>query len=491
MPDGHSPLFGLSQRQPPSNVPAEQALLGAILTNNRAHDRVVEFLLPEHFADPVHGRIYQEIDRLIRANRQASAVTLINVFQGAGILDEVGGTTYLAQLLGGTVGIINAEDYGRAVHDAWVRRQGIDVGETMVNLLFGADPERDGQAVIGETLEQLLTLAQQRAGGRETAIGRAMQGVLATADAAAHGNGKVGLLTGLRTLDAHWRGMWPGTLDILAGRPGAGKTALALQIAGHVARCIAGKGSVGFWSLEMNAAALATRALSMETGIPHDDIREGRADASALVVAERAWCDLPIRIFDEPRTLAQLTVQARVERRRHGMVLAVVDHAAKLRREKGQQRMTETEWLNLVGGELHDLALALDIPVLLLWHMSRAGDRREEPRPKLDDLKYAGEGDADNVILLWRPERSMRAAPQRKPGEGDDRFAARYSDWERESGRWRGKAEAVFGKRRSGPEGSVILGFDGRATRFRDLEPDEAPPDMFDAPYAESEAAYG
>src|SRR6185312_11202695 len=93
------PLLGLSQRQPPANLQAEQALLGAILRNNKAHDRVADFLLPEHFADPINGRIYREVDRLIRSGRMVDAVTLRNVFDGAGVLDEVGGTAYLAQLL--------------------------------------------------------------------------------------------------------------------------------------------------------------------------------------------------------------------------------------------------------------------------------------------------------------------------------------------------------------------------------------------------------
>ena len=139
-----SPLLGLSQRLPPSNLQAEQALLGALLANNRAYERVSEFLAPEHFADPVHGRIYQAIARRVEAGQLADAVMLKAEFDHAGVLDEVGGTAYLAQLLSAMVGIINAGDYGRAVHDAWLRRQLIDIGETVVNNAFGAEPELDG-----------------------------------------------------------------------------------------------------------------------------------------------------------------------------------------------------------------------------------------------------------------------------------------------------------------------------------------------------------
>src|ERR1700744_396079 len=148
-----SPLLGLSQRLPPSNLQAEQALLGALLANNRAYERVSEFLAPEHFADRIRGRIFQAIARRIEAGQLADAVTLKAEFEHAGILDEVGGTAYLTQLLTAMVGIINAGDYGRAVYDTWMRRQLIDVGETVVNNAFGANPELDGLKQI-EAAEQ-------------------------------------------------------------------------------------------------------------------------------------------------------------------------------------------------------------------------------------------------------------------------------------------------------------------------------------------------
>jgi replicative DNA helicase len=130
------PLLGLSQRLPPSNLSAEQALLGALLSNNKAYDRVSEFLLPDHFADPVHARIYLSISRRIEASQIADPVTLRGEFEHSGVLDEVGGTAYLAQLLTAMVGIINAGDYGRTIYDAWIRRQLIDIGETVVNQAF-------------------------------------------------------------------------------------------------------------------------------------------------------------------------------------------------------------------------------------------------------------------------------------------------------------------------------------------------------------------
>ena len=112
-----APLLGLSQRVPPSNLAAEQALLGALLANNKAYERVSDYLAPEHFADPLHGRIFAAIGRRIEAGQLADAVTLKAEFEHSGVLEEVGGTAYLAQLLTAMVGIINAGEYGRAVHE--------------------------------------------------------------------------------------------------------------------------------------------------------------------------------------------------------------------------------------------------------------------------------------------------------------------------------------------------------------------------------------
>src|SRR6201993_3554742 len=160
-----SPLFGLSQRLPPSNVQAEQALLGAPLANNRAYERVSEFLAPEHFADPIHGRIFQAIVRRVEGGQLADAVTLKAEFEHSGVLEEVGGTPYLAQLLSAMVGIINAGEYGRAIHDAWLRRQLMDIGETVVNNAFGADAELDGGQQIEAAEHSLFQLANDGAVG--------------------------------------------------------------------------------------------------------------------------------------------------------------------------------------------------------------------------------------------------------------------------------------------------------------------------------------
>src|SRR5580700_9938542 len=201
--DSSAPLLGLSQRLPPTNLQAEQALLGALLANNRAYERLSDFLVAEHFADPIHGRVFAAIVRRIEAGQLADAVTLKAEFEHSGTLDEVGGTAYLAQLLSSMVGIINAGEYGRAIYDSWLRRQLIDIGETVVNNAFGADAELSGSAQIEAAEQSLFQLATEGGGNDggfvsfEVALSAAINGAAQAFHAAGH---VTGLTTGLRDL---------------------------------------------------------------------------------------------------------------------------------------------------------------------------------------------------------------------------------------------------------------------------------------------------
>src|SRR5918911_1489217 len=216
-PFGEGGLLGLSQRLPPSNLAAEQALLGALLANNKAYERVSEFLAPEHFADAVHGRIFRAIQRRIEAGQIADVVTLRGEFEHSGLLDEVGGPAYLAQLLSAMVGIINAGEYGRLVHDCWLRRQLVDVGEEVVNRAFGAEPELDAKQQLEAAEQRLFDLAKDGGGeGGPKPFEKALaEAVLAAERAFSTPGGVSGLSTGLRDLD-RWTGrMHPSELIIL------------------------------------------------------------------------------------------------------------------------------------------------------------------------------------------------------------------------------------------------------------------------------------
>src|SRR5271170_4950086 len=347
-----SPLLGLSQRMPPSNIAAEQALLGALLANNRAYDRVSDFLAPEHFADPINGRIYQAIVRRLEAGQLADAVMLRGEFEHNGVLEEVGGTAYLAQLVTAMVGIINAGDYGRVVYDTWLRRQLIDIGETVVNNAFGADAELDGPLQIEAAEQSLFNLAADggTSGGFVT-FERALTDAILGAERAFRRSGSVsGLTTGLRDLDSKMGGMHPSDLLILAGRPGMGKTALATKIAFGAARSLLAearetdpngvpKASVAMFSLEMSAEQLATRLLAEESRISGDRIRRGdigQKDFDRFVQVSREIASLPLHIDEMPGvSVAAIRTRCRRLKRTQGLSLVVVDYLQLMRPSAG------------------------------------------------------------------------------------------------------------------------------------------------------------
>ncbi|HET6182716.1 MAG TPA: replicative DNA helicase [Acetobacteraceae bacterium] len=485
-----SPLLGLSQRLPPTNLEAEQALLGALLANNKAYERVAEFLLPEHFADPIHGRIFQAIVRRIEAGQLADAVTLKAEFEHTGVLEEVGGTAYLAQLLSAMVGIINAGEYGRAIHDSWLRRQLIDVGETIVNNAFGAEPELDGAAQVEAAEQQLFDLASDGAGGAgPVPFERALAEAILGAERAFRRQGGVsGLTTGLRDLDARTGGLHPSDLVVLAGRPGMGKTALATKIAFGAAKALLAeartadpnalpKQCVAVFSLEMSAEQLATRLLSEEARISGDRIRRGeigQKDFDRFVQVSREIAALPIQIDDTPAlTLSAMRTRCRRLKRTKGLALVVVDYLQLMRPSAGTKPESRVLEISQITQGLKAIAKELSVPVLALSQLSRAVENREDKRPQLSDLRESGtiEQDADCVMFVYRDEYYLaQRAPKQIGFDNEDKFQVALEKWQRDMEQVHNKAELIIAKQRHGPTGKIDLFFEAEFTRFADLD---------------------
>ncbi len=485
-----SPLLGLSQRLPPSNVQAEQALLGALLANNKAYERVSEFLVPEHFADPIHGRIFQAVARRIEAGQLADAVTLKAEFEHAGILDEVGGTAYLAQLLTAMVGIINAGEYGRAIHDAWVRRQLIDIGETVVNNAFGADAELDGVQQIEAAEQSLFQLATVGgSSGGFVSFERALTDAILNAERAFRRPGHVsGLTTGLRDVDAKMGGLHPSDLIILAGRPGMGKTALATKLAFGAAKALLQearadnpnalpKATVALFSLEMSAEQLATRLLSEEAQISGDRIRRGdigQRDFDKFVQVSREISALPIEIDDTPAiTLSALRTRCRRLKRTRGLAMIVVDYLQLMRPSPGTRPESRVQEISQITQGLKAIAKELEVPVLALSQLSRQVESREDKRPQLSDLRESGsiEQDADVVMFIYRDEYYLeQRMPKEVAFDNTDKFQAAIDEWQQKMARVHNKADLIVAKQRHGPTGSIGLFFEPEFTRFADLE---------------------
>jgi replicative DNA helicase len=485
-----SPLLGISQRLPPANTQAEQALLGALLANNKAYDRVAEFLLPEHFADPINGRIYEAIARRCQAGQIADPITLRGEFAHSGVLDEVGGTAYLAQLLAAMVGIINAGDYGKVIRDAWLRRQLIDIGEVVVNRAFGAEPELDGAAQI-EAAEQTLFDLSSHGGAERTFITfkTALANAIEIASTAFHNQGAVsGLDTGLRDLNKKMGGLHPSDLLILAGRPGMGKTALATKIAFGAAKALLAKArvdnpnamanqAIAIFSLEMSAEQLATRLLAEEARVSADRIRRGEIstrDFDNFVKVSREIAQLPLLIDDTPAlTLSALRTRCRRIQRTQGLGLIVIDYLQLMRPAAGTKPENRVLEISQITQGLKAIAKELAVPVLALSQLSRAVESRDDKRPQLADLRESGtiEQDADAVMFIYRDEYYLaQKEPKIVAFDREDKYQEAMEKWKSDMGSVYNKAELILAKQRHGPTGKIELFFEGEFTRFADLD---------------------
>ena len=490
-----SPLLGLSQRLPPSNDRAEQALLGALLANNRALERVSDFLLPEHFIDPINGRIYQAIARRVDAGQLADAITLKAEFEHSGVLDEVGGTAYLAQLLGAMVGIINAGEYGRAVHDAWMRRQLIEIGEVVVNNAFGAQPELDGPGQVEHAEQQLFDLATR--GGSDggfVSFERALTVAIQHAETAFHRSGGVsGLSTGLRDLDKKTGGLHPSDLVIVAGRPGMGKSAIATKIAFGACKALVAearaedptalpKSTCAIFSLEMSAEQLATRLLSEESRVSGERIRRGdigQKEFDRFVQVSREIGSLPLHIDDTPAiTISALRTRCRRLKRTKGLALVVIDYLQLMRPAAGTKPESRVLEISMITQGLKAIAKELNVPVIALSQLSRAVESREDKRPLLSDLRESGsiEQDADVVMFVYRDEYYLQQrAPKQIGFDNDAKFHAATEKWQHDMETVHNRAELLIEKNRHGATGKIDLYWEGEFTRFADLDLNHGP----------------
>ena len=497
--DTHAPLAGISQRLPPSNLQAEQALLGALLANNKAYERVSDFLHADHFADGIHGRIFGAIARRVEAGQLADAVTLKAEFEHSGVLDEVGGTAYLAQLLSAMVGIINAGEYGRAIYDAWLRRQLIDIGETVVNSAFGAEEGIDGVGQV-EMAEQALFDLSARGGTDKgfVTFKDALADAITTAEKAFHRPGGVsGLTTGLRDLDRKTGGLHPSDLLILAGRPGMGKTALATKIAYGAAKALLAearaidpnevpRACVAIYSLEMSAEQLATRLLAEESRISGDRIRRGdiaQKDFDRFVQVSREISALPLLLDDTPAiTLSAMRTRCRRLKRTKGLALIVVDYLQLMRPSVGTRPENRVQEISAITQGLKAIAKELEVPVIALSQLSRQVESREDKRPQLADLRESGsiEQDADVVMFIYRDEYYLQQRmPKQIAFDNDDKFNAALDKWQRDMEAVHNRAELLIEKQRHGPTGKIDLMFEGEFTRYADIDLHHSPDDAY------------
>jgi replicative DNA helicase len=462
-------------RIPPHNDEAEMALLGAILHNNGAYTRVSDFLEPGHFANRVHGRIFEAIGKLVDRGQIADPITLRQFFEADRDLTEIGGYAYLLRLAGSVPSIINAGDYGRAIHDLFLRRQLIELGEEIVNDAFAEDIDSDAKAQLGVAEEKLFALATKgEIEGGFQSFAQAMKISIDAAEAAFKRDGQLtGVPTGFTDLDRLLGGLHKSDLLILAGRPSMGKSALATNMAFNAARTAINntgerpgeKHKVAFCSLEMSSEQMATRMLADATGIGGERIRRGdlkNEDFQELIRASIELQNLGFYIDDTPALpISAVRTRARRLKRQQGLSMIVVDYLQLLRGSTNSKNENRVQEISEITRSLKAIAKELDVPVLALSQLSRAVENREDKRPQLADLRESGsiEQDADVVMFIYREEYYLQ---RKEPTVG----TPEHAEWQSEMARVHNLSEVIIAKQRHGPIGKVIMQFEGETTRF-------------------------
>ena len=465
----------------PHSIEAEQQLLGGLLNNNDLYYSLEDKVDPEHFYDPVHSRIFEIISTRIKDGKLASAVTVNTFLTEDEGLKELGGSSYLAQLMAGSVASSAIKDYSKLVYDLAIRRELIILGQEISS--------RAQSIKVDEQPEEQIILAEQNlykigdSGKSETgfksflkALGEAVQ----VANAAHHRDGNLaGISTGFIDLDKKMGGLHSSDLIILAGRPSMGKTSLATNIAYNIAKSFkkndnadgtsetVNGGTDGFYSVEMSAEQLAARILSETAEIPSEQIRRGdmtESEFRRFVEAAKSIESSPLFIDDTPAlTIAQLASRARRLKRTHGLDALIIDYLQLVR--AGSSRDNRVNEISEITQGLKAIAKELNIPVIALSQLSRQVENRDDKRPQLADLRESGsiEQDADVVLFVYREEYYKE---REKPSDHD---LEKMAIWQEEMDRLHGRAELILGKQRHGPIGTVELSFEGKYTRFGNL----------------------
>jgi replicative DNA helicase len=476
----------------PQNVQAEAALLGALMIDNRLVEDVQLKLRPDHFFEPLHGRIYEAILRMTDNNRVANPVTLRPLFESDESIKEVGGPAYLAQLTGSGAAVIGARDFAQQIYDLALLRALVGVGRDLVEGALDTSEDVAPLAQIERAESELYKVAEEGgAEGKAKSFSDATKEALAMAERALNSGGHLsGFTTGLESLNAKIGGLHKSDLIIVAGRPGMGKSSLATNIAFSAAQramrdredeiepAKSAGAPVALFSLEMSADQLATRILAEQSGISSENLRMGRISQQEFRQLARAAAELqslPLYIDDTPGlTIAALRARARRLKRQKSIGMVIIDYLQLLQGSgRGSSADNRVQEISEISRGLKQLAKELDVPVMALSQLSRAVEQREDKRPQLSDLRESGsiEQDADIVLFIYREDYYLAA---KQPGDDHPEFAA----WQEEMARAYGKAEVIVAKQRHGSTGKVRLKFDSKITKFTDDVDERYLPEM-------------
>jgi len=443
-----------SLRVPPHSVEAEQSVLGGLLLDNAAWDRIADVVKEEDFYRFDHRIIYHHIARLIGLARPADVVTVYESLQTSGKAEDTGGLAYLNSLARNTPSAANIRRYAEIVRDRGVLRKLVTVADEISSGAFNPQG-KDTRQLLDEAESRIFQIAEE--GSRGTAGFQVIQPLLTQVveriDELYHRDSDsevTGVPTGFADLDRMTSGLQAGDLVIVAGRPSMGKTAFSMNIGEHVA--VEEGLPVAVFSMEMGAVQLAMRMLGSVGQLDQHRMRTGKLtdeDWPHLTHAIQKMQDAQVYI-DETPALSSMELRARARRlaRQCGQLgLIVIDYIQLMAGNSGgggENRATE---ISEISRSLKGLAKELQCPVIALSQLNRSLEQRPNKRPIMSDLRESGaiEQDADVILFIYRDEVYNPDTPDK------------------------GSAEIIIGKQRNGPIGTVRLTFQGAYTKFQNF----------------------
>jgi replicative DNA helicase len=441
---------------PPHSVEAEQSVLGGLLLEATALDKITDLLQPDDFYRHEHRIIYRQVVRLSEMAKPVDVITVAEALEIAGELDQVGGLPYLGGLAQNVPSAANIRRYGEIVRERSIMRKLAEVGSDIASSAYNPTG-RDAAQLLDEAERKVFEIAEAGSKGKQGFI--PMPPLLTqvverieTLYGRDNASDVTGTATGFTDLDRKTSGLHPGDLIIIAGRPSMGKTALAINIAENVA--MDSKLPVAIFSMEMGATQLVMRMLGSVGKLNQQDLRTGKLqddDWGRLTHALGKLNDAPIHI-DESAALSSLDLRARsrrLHRQNNGLGLIVVDYLQLMSSNVGKASENRATEISEISRSLKALAKELQVPVIALSQLNRSLEQRTDKRPVMSDLRESGaiEQDADLILFIYRDEVYNPDSQQQ------------------------GKAEIIIGKQRNGPIGVVSLAFRGEYTRFDNLAP--------------------
>jgi replicative DNA helicase len=456
--DGGDPQL-LALKVPPHSIEAEQSVLGGLLLDNQAFDRVADLISGNDFYRDDHRRIWRHIAKLAEAGKPADVVTVSESIEASEDKDKTGGPAYLGALAQNTPSALHIRRYAELVRERAVQRRLAQVATEIAESALSGSGKDSGQ-LLDEAESKIFQIAESGARRDQglLEIKPVLARVFERIDHLYHRDNPsdvTGVPTGFTDLDKMTAGMQPGDLLVIAGRPSMGKTALALNIAEHVA--VDNGLPVALFSMEMSGTQLAMRLLGSISKVDQHKMRTGRLNDEEWAKLSEAigkLHDTPIYI-DEAGALSALEVRARARRLKRQfskLGLIVIDYLQLMSSSNpkaGENRATE---ISEISRSLKAMAKELDVPVIALSQLNRAVDQRPDRRPVMSDLRESGaiEQDADVIMFIYREVVYKPDLPEEQ----------------------RGVAEVIVGKQRNGPIGTVRLTFRGQHTRFENyLDP--------------------